>query len=36
MEDKLHTKKAKKICEERLEFCKNFLDRLEKEVNGKL
>lgn len=34
--DKLYTKKAKAVCKERLEFCKSFLDRLEKEVNGEL
>ena len=36
LEDKLHTKKAKEICRERIEFYKSFLDRLEKEINGGL
>jgi len=34
--DKLYTKKAKKICKERLEFYKGFLDRLEEEIQGQL
>ncbi|EKE21020.1 MAG: hypothetical protein ACD_7C00382G0004 [uncultured bacterium] len=34
--DKLHTNKAKKIARSRLKFFKDFLDRLEKEVKGKI
>lgn len=34
--NKLHTAKAKKIAKERLKFFENFLDRLEKEVQGKI
>ena len=34
--DKLHTKKGKEYGKERLEYFKNFLDRLEKEVKGEL
>ncbi|PKM91743.1 phosphohydrolase [Candidatus Falkowbacteria bacterium HGW-Falkowbacteria-1] len=34
--DKLYTETAKKIGQERLAYYKNFLDRLEKEVNGEL
>lgn len=34
--DKLYTKKAKKICLERLKFYKDFLNRLEKEIQGQL
>ena len=34
--DKLYTKKAKEIGYERLVYHKDFLDRLEKEINGKL
>ncbi len=34
--NKLHTKKAKKIGRERTEFYKNFLKRLEKEINGEI
>jgi len=34
--DKLYTEKAKQIGRERTEYFKNFLDRLEKEVNGKI
>jgi len=34
--DKLHTEKAKEVCRQRLEFYKDFLDRLEKEVQGEL
>lgn len=34
--DKLHTKKAKEIGKERLEYFKDFLDRLEKEVKGEI
>ena len=34
--DRLYTKKAKEICKERLGFYKSFLDRLEKEIGGKL
>lgn len=33
---RLHTSKAKKIAAERQGFYKNFLDRLEKEIKGKL
>ena len=33
---KLHTKKAKEICMERVEFYKIFLDRLKKEIHGEL
>ncbi len=33
---RLHTLKAKKVAKERLQFYKNFLSRLEKEVKGKL
>lgn len=33
---KLNTSKAKKIAKERLKFFKDFLDRLEREVNGKI
>jgi uncharacterized protein len=32
--DKLHTKKAKEIGKERIDYFKSFLDRLEKEING--
>lgn len=32
----LFTKKAKKVCKERTIYMKNFLDRLEKEVKGKI
>lgn len=34
--DKLYTETAKKICQERFEFFKNFLERLEREVNGEI
>lgn len=34
--DKLYTETAKKIGQERLNYYKEFLDRLEKEVNGQL
>ena len=34
--DRLYTNKAKEIYRERIKFCKMFLDRLEKEVNGEL
>ncbi len=34
--DKLHTKKAKEICTERIGFYKSFLDRLKKEIDGEL
>ncbi len=34
--DKLYTNKAKEVGRERLAFYKSFLDRLEKEINGKL
>ncbi len=34
--DKLYTKKAKQIGKERQEFYGNFLERLEKEINGEL
>jgi len=34
--DKLHTNKAKEIGKERIEYFKNFLDKLEKEINGEL
>ena len=34
--DKLHTKKAKEVGKERMEFYKSFLDRLEREINGEL
>jgi len=33
--EKLYTESARKIGRERLEYYKNFLDRLEREVNGK-
>jgi uncharacterized protein len=33
---RLHTKKAKNIARERLKFFKGFLDRLEKEIEGKM
>ncbi|MBU1976608.1 MAG: HD domain-containing protein [Nanoarchaeota archaeon] len=33
---KLHTKKAKEVCKERIEFYKSFLDRLKREINGEL
>ena len=36
LSDKLYTKKAKKVGAERLEFYKNFLDRLEKEIKGEI
>ena len=36
LEDRLHTKKAKEICRERLAYYKSFLDRLEKEIKGEL
>jgi uncharacterized protein len=34
--DKMYTKKGKEIAQERLEFFKNFLDRLEREIKGEL
>jgi uncharacterized protein len=34
--DKLYTETAKKICQERFEFFKNFLERLEREINGEI
>ena len=34
--DKLYTSKAKEIGKQRLEFMKQFFDRLEKEINGEL
>ncbi len=34
--DKLHTKKAKNIGKERLEYYKNFLERLRAEIKGRL
>jgi len=34
IKEKLHTQKAREICEERTEFVKNFLDSLEKEIKG--
>jgi len=34
--EKLNTAKAKAICLERLEFFKNFLERLEKEIKGEI
>jgi len=34
--NKLHTQKAKEICNERIKFYTNFLDRLKDEVEGKL
>ncbi|MBU0899152.1 MAG: HD domain-containing protein [Nanoarchaeota archaeon] len=34
--DKLYTKKAKEIAKERIKFFKNFLDRMEREINGEL
>ncbi|MDO9399142.1 MAG: HD domain-containing protein [bacterium] len=34
--DKLFTKTAKKICQERVIFFENFLNRLEQEINGEL
>lgn len=34
--DKLYTKEAKKICQERLNFYKDFLKRLKKEIKGEL
>jgi uncharacterized protein len=34
--DKLHTKKAKEICRERMNFYKMFLGRLEKEIEGEI
>jgi uncharacterized protein len=36
LKEKLYTKQAKKIAQERLEFFKNFLNRLENEVKGKI
>lgn len=36
LKDKLYTKKAKKVAQERTKFMKSFLDRLEKEIKGKL
>ncbi len=36
LEDRLHTKKAKEICRERLAYYKSFLDRMEKEIKGEL
>ena len=36
LSDKLYTKKAKKVGAERLEFYKNFLNRLEKEIKGEI
>ncbi len=32
----LYTKKAKKIAKERMTFFEKFLERLEKEINGKM
>lgn len=34
--EKMHTAKAKTICQERLEFLENFLKRLEQEIKGEL
>lgn len=34
--DKMYTEKAKEVCKERTEYLKNFLDRLEREINGEL
>ncbi len=34
--EKLYTEKAKKICLERTEYYKNFLDRLEQEIKGEV
>lgn len=34
--DKMHTDKSRQICKERIEFYKNFLKRLEKEIKGEL
>ncbi len=34
--DKLYTSKAKKICQDRVNFFKQFLDRLEQEIKGEL
>ncbi len=34
--DKLFTQKAKEICRERVSFLENFLNRLEREINGEL
>ena len=36
LEDKLYTKKAKKIGKERMKYLKNFMYRLEKEIKGEL
>ena len=36
LEDRLYTKKAKKVCKERMKFYKFFLERLEKEIKGKI
>jgi len=32
--EKLHTQKVKKIGKERIDYFKNFLEKLEKEING--
>ena len=34
--DKLYTERAKEICRERIEYYRNFLDRLEKEIKGEI
>jgi len=34
--DRLHTETAKEICKDRSAFFKEFLDRLEKEINGQM
>ncbi len=34
--DKLYTKTAKEICKDRAKFFKDFLDRMEKEINGQM
>ncbi len=36
LEDKLYTKEAKRICKKRMKFYKEFLDRLEREIEGKI
>jgi len=36
IKNKIYTKQAKKVAEDRTKFYKNFLDRLKKEIKGKL
>jgi uncharacterized protein len=36
LKEKLYTKKGRQVCKERTKYVKKFLDRLEKEVKGKI